>query len=79
MQRGRIRVDARGAACPGPIAELVKAYRGVRNGDVIEVLATDAGFRPDVEAWVKRTGNQLLEFRQEGDVYIAVIRVTAKQ
>jgi TusA-related sulfurtransferase len=79
MAENRIRVDARGIACPGPITELVKAYRSAKNGDVIEVLATDPGFKPDVEAWVKRTGNQLLEFRQEGGTYIAVIKVTAKK
>jgi Predicted redox protein, regulator of disulfide bond formation len=40
-QGNKILVDARGIACPGPITELVKAYRNARNGDIIEVWATD--------------------------------------
>lgn len=79
MTENKIRVDARGMACPGPITELVKAYRNAKNGDIIEVLATDPGFKPDVEAWIKRTGNQLIEFKEEGGAYIAVIKVTAKK
>jgi len=75
----RIVVDARGMACPGPISRLVRAYRKARNGDLIEVLATDPGFEPDVRAWVERTGNELVELTREGDTIKAVIRVTAKK
>jgi len=78
-QGNKILVDARGIACPGPITELVKAYRNAKNGDVIEVWATDAGFEPDIKAWIQRTGNQLLELRKEADKIIAVIKVTAKK
>ncbi|MCI4464314.1 MAG: sulfurtransferase TusA family protein [Thermoproteus sp.] len=79
MPENRLKVDARGIACPGPITELVKAYRNAKNGDIIEIMATDPGFKPDVEAWIKRTGNQLLELREEGGTYVAVIKVTAKK
>ena len=72
-------VDARGMACPGPITVLAKAYRKASNGDLIEVLATDPGFRSDVQAWVKRTGNELVELSEEGGTIRAVIRVTAKK
>lgn len=75
----RIVVDARGTACPGPITKLVKAYRQAKNGDIIEVLATDPGFKPDVQAWVKRTGNELVELKEEDGVIKAVIKVTAKK
>ncbi len=74
-----IQVDARGMACPGPISALTKAYRKAKNGDVIEVLATDPGFKPDVQAWISRTGNELVELKEEGGVIKAVIKVTAKK
>ncbi len=66
-------------ACPGPISALTKAYRKAKNGDVIEVLATDPGFKPDVQAWISRTGNELVELKDEGGVIKAVIKVTAKK
>ncbi|ADL19707.1 MULTISPECIES: sulfurtransferase TusA family protein [Acidilobus] len=75
----KVLVDARGLSCPGPITEIVKAYRNLKNGDTIEIWATDPGFKPDVEAWVKRTGNQLVEVREEKDKIVAVIKVTAKK
>ncbi|MEB3774840.1 MAG: sulfurtransferase TusA family protein [Desulfurococcales archaeon] len=75
----KIVVDARGMACPGPITKLVRAYRQAKQGDLIEVLATDPGFKPDVEAWAKRTGNEIVELVTEGDVIKAIIKVTAKK
>lgn len=75
----KIVVDAKGTACPGPITRLVRAYRQAKNGDIIEVLATDPGFKPDVQAWIKRTGNELLELTEENGVIKAVIKVTAKK
>ncbi|ABW01330.1 sulfurtransferase TusA family protein [Caldivirga maquilingensis] len=78
-QGGKITVDARGIACPGPITELIKAYRNAKNGDLIEVWATDPGFEPDLKAWINRTGNQLVELRKEQDKIIAVVKVTAKR
>jgi len=74
----KIVVDAKGMACPGPITALVRAYRKAKKGDIIEVYATDPGFKPDVQAWVKRTGNELVELTEEGGVIKAVIKVTAK-
>lgn len=78
----KILVDARNIACPGPITKLVKAYRKAKNGDLIEVWATDPGFEPDVKAWIERTKNELVELRREEkegqEVIVAVIRVTAK-
>ncbi len=74
-----IKVDAKGMACPGPISVLTRAYRKAKNGDIIEIEATDPGFKPDVQAWVKRTGNELLELTEENGVIRARIKVTAKR
>ncbi len=73
-----ISIDARGISCPGPLTNLIKAYRKAKNGDVIEVLATDPGFKSDVKAWVERTGNELISLAEEGGVIRALIRVTAR-
>lgn len=79
MSENVIKVDARGMACPGPISALTRAYRKAKNGDIIEILATDPGFKPDVKAWIGRTGNELLELTEEGGVIKARIKVTAKK
>ncbi|MEM4314450.1 MAG: sulfurtransferase TusA family protein, partial [Thermoplasmata archaeon] len=53
-----INVDSRGSACPGPITDLVRAYKKANNGDIIELLATDSGIKADAKAWCERTGNE---------------------
>ncbi|MEM4877649.1 MAG: sulfurtransferase TusA family protein, partial [Thermoplasmata archaeon] len=45
-----INVDSRGSACPGPITDLVRAYKKANNGDIIELLATDSGIKADAKA-----------------------------
>lgn len=76
--RPTVTVDARGLACPGPLTNLIKAYRRANLGDVIEILATDPGFKPDLEAWAKRTGNEIISVREEGGTIRALIRVSSK-
>ena len=70
-----IKVDARGMACPGPITALTRAYRKAKEGQVIEVWATDPGFKSDVQAWAERTGSEILELKESDGVIIARIRV----
>jgi len=41
----------------------------------LEVLATDPAAKPDIEAWARRTGNQVLEVQQHGDT----IRILVKK
>lgn len=72
-------VDSRGTACPGPITDLIRAYRKSENGDIIELLATDPGVSADAKAWCERTKNELMDISESGDVYTVHIKVTARR
>ena len=72
-------VDSKGTACPGPITDLIRAYRKAVNGDVIELLATDVGIKSDAKAWCERTKNELINTTEEDGTYKAVIRITSKR
>jgi len=74
-----ISVDSRGSACPGPITDLVRAYKKAQNGDIIELLATDSGVKADAKAWCERTGNQLLEITENEGVYKVKIKIVSKK
>jgi len=74
-----ITVDSRGSACPGPITDLVRAYKKAQNGDIIELLATDSGIKADAKAWCERTGNELLEIKEENGVYTVKIKIVSKK
>lgn len=79
MQLTTINVDSRGTACPGPITDLIRAYRKAANGDIIELLATDPGVKSDARAWCDHTKNELVAISEGDGIFKAIIKVTAKR
>lgn len=69
-----MRVDCSGLQCPGPIMKVFETVKELKEGQVIEVHASDAGFLRDVGAWCRRTGNTLLSGERKGDDYVAHIQ-----
>ncbi len=57
-------LDARGLTCPMPIVKLSQAIKEMQVGEIIEVLASDPSFVPDVEAWCRKTGQKLVEIKE---------------
>ena len=55
-------VDARGAACPGPLLEAKKAMASVAVGSVLELWSSDPQTKKDVEAWSGKVGHEFLGF-----------------
>ena len=68
-------VDSRGTMCPGPITDLFRAYRNANIGDTIELLATDPAAKSDVQAWTRRSGNELLAIIDEKDHVRIQVRI----
>jgi peroxiredoxin family protein/TusA-related sulfurtransferase len=61
-------IDCRGQQCPAPILKLSEAARAHRStGATLTVLATDADFPVDLEAWCRTTKSTLLRLEQEQD------------
>jgi tRNA 2-thiouridine synthesizing protein A len=67
-------VDARGLSCPMPIVRTAQAIKSVPSGELVEVLATDAGSVKDFAAWSRTTGNELVEQTVDSGVYRFVLR-----
>ena len=59
MQADR-ELDARGLNCPLPILRTKKALSEMESGQVLRILATDAGAAQDFQAFARQTGNELL-------------------
>ena len=55
-------IDARGAACPGPLLEAKKGMGKVAIGDVIEVWSSDPVTKMDIGAWAGKVGHEFLGF-----------------
>ena len=68
------RLNAMGLQCPGPIMAVYRQMQGMAAGEVLEVQASDPGFRRDVAAWAGSTGNRLLDLREEGGTITALLQ-----
>jgi tRNA 2-thiouridine synthesizing protein A len=69
-------LDCRGVLCPVPIIRLSKAIKAVGVGQAIEMLATDPGSVPDMEAFEKQTGHRVVERSEADGVYRFVVQRT---
>ncbi len=67
-------VDAKGLSCPMPIVKTAQAIKGLDSGQLLEVLATDAGSVKDFAAWAKTTGNPIVEQSADAGVYRFVLQ-----
>lgn len=57
---GHPTVDARGLRCPLPIIRLAAAARLAVPGSVVTVLSTDPAAEPDIAAWCRMRGAELV-------------------
>ncbi len=73
----RLKVDARGAFCPGPLMELIATLRHVQIGDEVEVWSTDKGSAKDIPEWIKKVRHELVAVT-ESDGYWSIIVRKAK-
>jgi tRNA 2-thiouridine synthesizing protein A len=53
-------LDCSGLLCPMPIVKTSKAMKELQSGEILKMISTDAGSPPDIEAWSRQTGNELL-------------------
>ena len=67
-------LNCRGMQCPGPIMKLFQQMKTAQPGDTATITVTDVGFKKDVEAWCRKTKNELVSLTEEGGVITAVIR-----
>lgn len=70
----KVKIDARGLQCPGPIVQVFEMMKKLKKGDLLEVAATDPGFISDIKSWCDNTGNQLLKVEKKGNTIEALIR-----
>lgn len=67
-------LDVKGLSCPLPILRAKKALSGMRSGETLEVLSTDAGAWDDFEYFCQHSGHALVERAEAAGVYRFLIR-----
>lgn len=69
-----ILLDCTGLLCPLPIAKTTKAMKELQSGQILKLIATDAGSPPDIAAWSRQTGNELLHSFEEDKKFIFFLK-----
>ena len=67
-------IDTRGLNCPLPILKAKKALADMQAGQLLKVVATDAGSVRDFQAFARQTGNELVEQQTAGQEFIHILR-----
>jgi tRNA 2-thiouridine synthesizing protein A len=67
-------LDACGLNCPLPILRAKKALGTMDSGNVLRVIATDAGSVKDFEAFSRQTGNALLDSHEEDGKFYFLLK-----
>lgn len=67
-------LDCIGMQCPLPVIKTAQAIKEIPMGEVLELLASDPGVEPDMNAWTRRTGNELISIEKIDQVFRVLIR-----
>lgn len=71
-------LDCFGLLCPLPIIKTSEKIKELKEGEVLEIIATDEGIKTDIAAWCQATGHELLKIEEE-DVEPRVFRVYVRR
>jgi tRNA 2-thiouridine synthesizing protein A len=67
-------LDCQGMLCPIPVVKTNKKIKEMAVGQTLLMLATDPGSMPDMTAWAKQTGQELIGSEQQGKLFKFYIR-----
>ncbi|KAA0875125.1 sulfurtransferase TusA family protein [Nitrincola tapanii] len=67
-------LDASGLNCPLPLLKAKQALNRLQPGQVLKVIATDAGSVRDFQAFTDQSDHELLESFRDAERFIYVIR-----
>jgi tRNA 2-thiouridine synthesizing protein A len=70
-------LDASGLRCPLPLLKAKQALRELAPGDLLRVLATDAGSVRDFQAFARISGHELVGFSEREAVFCYLLKKTA--
>ena len=60
-----ITLDAKGKKCPMPVLMAKKELKKMSSGQILELIVDDKGALKDVPALLKKTGDSLLDTKEE--------------
>jgi TusA-related sulfurtransferase len=71
-----VRIDQRGAGCPGPLMSLVGEIKAADAGTTFELLTSDEGSKDDVPDWLDKAGHELVGVEEHDDYWSIYVRTS---
>ena len=71
-----LEIDCSGMLCPIPVIKTSGAIKKIEIGQILKLIATDPGAPPDMEAWSRQTGHELLEQHEEDGKFVFFFKRT---
>ena len=69
-------LNAVGKKCPMPVLLTKKVLKKMNTGDLLELIADDRGVLKDVPALLHRTGDKLVETREDnGNIILKIEKI----
>lgn len=69
-----VTLDALGKKCPMPVLMAKKNLKKMTSGQILEVFADDTGALKDIPALLSKTGDELLETKENGNKITFIIK-----
>ncbi len=67
-------LDVRGEACPYPLIKTKQQVDRLQKGELLKVLASDPVAPQNIDAWAKKSGNELVEVEANNGTYHVFVR-----
>lgn len=68
------KLDCVGLYCPMPIVKTAEKIKGLKSGEILEVISDDKGIKQDMPAWCKTTGHECLGIEEKGSEITVYVR-----
>lgn len=63
-------LDCTGLLCPIPVVKTSQAIKEIEVGQILHMIATDPGSPPDMDAWARQTGHEMVDKAEEDGKYL---------
>ena len=67
-------LDCLGMKCPMPVLKTKKELKTIASGKILEVISDDVGAKKDIPALLHKTGDELVELKEEGSKLTFIIK-----
>jgi len=70
-------VDTKGLQCPRPLLKAKQILESMQEGQILEVIANDLSTKTTFPAYVKRSGDELIQVVEDGAIIHLYIKKKA--